>query len=245
MATKELVKTKTHIELLLDESGSMGGMEEAVINGINEFVHGVRDETTDHNVVMGLTLFDNVDPKVRNKFSEVPINEINDLTAKDYNPRGGTPLLDAVAVTINALDELVDEDDKAMLVIYTDGYENSSTDYTKEKVQKLIAEKEEKGWAFIFLGAGIDAFADRASGGLGLNTRGKSFSTSDTVRGTGSSMKSASSMASLYTVSDKATYDKTTSSLDTDIGEEGLSKEQEEVIAKARSKAVGKINKNK
>ena len=45
-----------------------------------------------------------------------------------------------------------------MFVINTDGEENSSREYSADKVHSMIEhEKEKYGWGFIFLGANIDA----------------------------------------------------------------------------------------
>jgi len=46
-----------------------------------------------------------------------------------------------------------------MVIITTDGMENSSHEWTAESVKKLIGEKEKLGWEFLFLGVGLDAFA--------------------------------------------------------------------------------------
>lgn len=47
---------------------------------------------------------------------------------------------------------------KVMFVIITDGEENSSREYSADKVHSMIEhEKEKYGWEFIFLGANIDA----------------------------------------------------------------------------------------
>lgn len=74
-----------------------------------------------------------------------------------------------------------------MFVIITDGEENSSREYSAEKIKAQIERQKEKyGWEFVFLGANIDAIetagrfgisADRAqnyhsdSEGVELNFR--------------------------------------------------------------------------
>src|SRR5690349_10324549 len=108
----------------------MGGLVEPVVSGINEFISGVRKDTEGHDVEATLCLFDRNgnDDTVRTKFANVKLENIDNLTAADYKPRGTTPLLDAVAITISNMQKEVAEGDKAMLAIYTDGYENASTD---------------------------------------------------------------------------------------------------------------------
>ena len=46
---------------------------------------------------------------------------------------------------------------KIIFVITTDGLENSSVEYTQNRVRNMIESKKERGWEFLFLGANIDA----------------------------------------------------------------------------------------
>ncbi|MBP5468305.1 MAG: hypothetical protein J6Z11_03580 [Candidatus Riflebacteria bacterium] len=47
---------------------------------------------------------------------------------------------------------------KTMFVIITDGYENSSREFSSAKVKELITEQKQKNdWEFLFLGANMDA----------------------------------------------------------------------------------------
>jgi hypothetical protein len=57
--------------------------------------------------------------------------------------------------------------EKALFVITTDGMENTSREYTYEKVRCMIEKKKEKGWEFLFLGANIDAAREAARFGIG------------------------------------------------------------------------------
>ncbi len=54
-----------------------------------------------------------------------------------------------------------------MFVIITDGEENSSREYSSDKVKAQIERQKEKyGWEFIFLGANIDAVETAARFGI-------------------------------------------------------------------------------
>ena len=56
---------------------------------------------------------------------------------------------------------------KVIFVISTDGLENSSREFTKQKVKELIKHQQEKyGWEFIFLGANINAVKEAGSIGI-------------------------------------------------------------------------------
>jgi uncharacterized protein YegL len=161
-----------HVGLLIDETGSMGGLEPVVIGGINEFVEKLRADEAEAKVLATLAMFDlhGNDPVVRVKFAGIPLDEVALLGPDDYQPRGATPLNDAVVATIRRLDRKVKKDDRALLVIFTDGYENSSETSSRD-VRKLIHAREKKGWEFIYLGANQDAWEE--GGKIGLGDRGK------------------------------------------------------------------------
>jgi hypothetical protein len=56
---------------------------------------------------------------------------------------------------------------KVIFMITTDGIENSSHEFTYEKIKELIKHQQEKfNWEFIFLGANIDAKKEAASIGI-------------------------------------------------------------------------------
>ena len=75
-----------------------------------------------------------------------------------YDPCCGTPLYDAIGITVKKLKaDIKDIEDAAVLVtIITDGYENSSKEWTGMAIKKLIDECKEDGWMFSFIGAGED-----------------------------------------------------------------------------------------
>jgi len=56
-----------------------------------------------------------------------------------------------------------------MCTIMTDGEENSSTEYTRAAIFKLIRDREKEGWAFVCLGANQDTWA--ASESIGIHRR--------------------------------------------------------------------------
>lgn len=163
-----------HVGLLIDETGSMMGNEQAVVGGVNEFVEKLRKQEADSKVRATLAMFDlhGGEPVVRMKYTSIPIDEVDSLGAGDYAPRGATPLNDAVVGTIRKMQKKVKKEDRAILVILTDGLENSSETSTDE-VRKLINRKEKAGWEFIYLGANQDAWA--AAQSLGVVAPGRSF----------------------------------------------------------------------
>ena len=74
-------------------------------------------------------------------------------------PRGGTPLYDAIGTAVHDLSTFTHtENEKKVLVIVTDGYENASREYTSDAIKQLIEEKTKEGWLILYLGADHDAF---------------------------------------------------------------------------------------
>ena len=102
------------------------------------------------------------------------VNDVQELTAAGFDPKGGTALLDALGSTIQRTQRRLDataqgkRPDHVMFVIITDGQENSSNEYTYDDVFRMISEQREQiGWVFLFLAANQDAIAEGARLGIG------------------------------------------------------------------------------
>lgn len=66
--------------------------------------------------------------------------------------------------------EDVDAQGTVMLLVYTDGGENSSVEFDADAVKRLVKGREKKGWEFIYLGANQDAWSVGGSMGIGTST---------------------------------------------------------------------------
>ena len=104
-------------------------------------------------------------------YMATPIAEVQDLKSKDYNPRGGTPLIDAAFTTIRAIEESIAgrDDIKIVLAIQTDGEERDSKENSWAGLKALVAEKEAAGWEILFMGVGMDAYSEAAKMGVSRN----------------------------------------------------------------------------
>ena len=149
----------TELVFLLDRSGSMSGLETDTIGGYNAMLEKQKKEEGEANVTT--VLFDD---QVEILHQRVSILEISKMTEKEYYVRGCTSLLDAIGQTIHYMGNVQkyakegDKAEKVLFVITTDGYENSSKEYTYEKIKKMIErQKDRYRWEFIFLGANMDA----------------------------------------------------------------------------------------
>lgn len=147
-ASKKIV-----VSYILDQSGSMISVKPLTINTFNEYVQNLKKENKDFK--FGLTLFNSAGVFV--KYDGVDLNKVEELNDRNYIPDQLTPLYDAIGKTIVALEKSHDKDN-ILCVIQTDGLENASSDYTREKIFKMIEDKRKKGWEFVFLGANQDAW---------------------------------------------------------------------------------------
>jgi hypothetical protein len=73
---------------------------------------------------------------------------------------------------------------KVLAVITTDGLENRSREVSAEQLQDMIADREAKGWTFIFLGAAQDAWLTGTGYGLSGTASGQTVTTQDSPAGT-------------------------------------------------------------
>lgn len=179
---------KTMICLILDRSGSMQGREKDVIGGVNTFIAEQKKLP-----VLACIAFVRFDTEAIERFRPMQdLQKIEPLTDSDFIPRGGTPLLDCIGRTITQLDEdwRTEKPERCIVVIVTDGQENSSREFTKVKIAEMIKSREaSKLWSFIYLGANVDAFEE--AGSMGINVANTAGYTSSAV-GTQSVYKAAS-----------------------------------------------------
>lgn len=156
------------IVFIIDESGSMSGTESDVIGGFNTLVNRQKLETEGKISITLYKFNDRITPIVRH----LDIHEVQPLDIHNYIPGGSTALLDAIGNGIMEEDEYNNhpdtvKPDKVMMVIITDGYENSSRRYTKSDISTMIATHEKQlNWEFIYLGADLDSFSDADTIGL-------------------------------------------------------------------------------
>lgn len=156
-----------YVHVLLDRSGSMEVCRSQTIKAFNEYVASLK-EAWKTPARLSLTLFDS--GSIDLVIDARPVAEMPDLDNKTFVPRGNTPLLDAVGVTIGKIDaaQLADGE-RVVFVILTDGEENSSREHSRESIKRLLAERREmKHWLVLFLGAGEEAWDERQSLGLSM-----------------------------------------------------------------------------
>lgn len=155
-----------HVQIVLDRSGSMSPIAAATVDAVNGFL--AKQRAQPGMLRLSLADFDSQEP-FRVVVDAVPIAEVLDLAQDDFEPRGGTPLFDAVGEAIRRGDIRVEvqPDEDQMIVIVTDGHENASVRYSGSRVATLLEARQKAGWVVLFLGANQDSAS--VAEGLGMH----------------------------------------------------------------------------
>ena len=163
-------KHATVVSFLLDETGSMHSIKDDTVGGFNAYLETLQRDGA--NIVFSLVSFNSAD--TRRRCVAEPIETVSPLTADTYHPTATTPLIDATVTIINATSDAVktrDDDPNVVIVVQTDGHENASVEHSRADLEALIEAKQAAGWEFVFLGAGLDAFAAARDAGIQIDPR--------------------------------------------------------------------------
>ena len=159
--------SKVHYLLVIDRSGSMADIRHDMQSGLQAFIDRQLLDVDPAKRTVTLHQFDTMHNLV---YDYQPL-----AMAKDYKlePRGGTALLDACGFAIKQLGvklKHMSEEERpgyVMVLIVTDGEENSSKEYSRSDIKEMIQHQTDVyGWKFTFLGANQDAFAEAGSIGI-------------------------------------------------------------------------------
>ncbi len=173
-------RAKVYNLVIIDESGSMWHLQEAVKNGVNQTFATIKKAGEDYDTSQ-IHFLSVVTFNMQHKFMDsivgpsVCINELFPMSlingipdSINYHPNGGTPLYDAIGISVNKLYNTIkdDENSVAVVTILSDGYENASREYTCDSIRKLVLDLTEKGWSFSYMGSAHDV--KRAASAIGI-----------------------------------------------------------------------------
>ena len=200
-------KDLCEIIVLLDRSGSMASVKGDMEGGFNAFV---AEQKKMLGAVLTLVQFDS------NSIDTVhEAKPIGDVPALHLDPRGSTPLLDAMGKTINSVGQRYGRTPeekrpgRVLFLVITDGHENASHEFTRGQIKVMVEHQTNAyGWQFSYLGANVDAFAE--AGDIGISRRAASAyaQTKEGVRemfmaSAAATMAYRSGEASSYTLTDE------------------------------------------
>ena len=185
------MKNEMIISFVLDESSSMGWVLDQTINGFNEYVGGIKHDEALRGAKFTLTKFSSDRAGWNSEFTDtrnvrvvhdgILLKNVSKLSQgkgkKQYHPYGNTPLYDAIGETIQRIETTIEryraEDRNApnvLMIVQTDGEENSSREYNSTRIKEMIQAREKRGWRFVFLGADQDAWANSEHMGFRMDS---------------------------------------------------------------------------
>jgi len=122
-----------NIYYLIDSSGSMEERKLQVVDGLNEFLDTQRSMTS----IISMYTFSNT---IETVFEKESIVNIRRFENDQYQPHGSTSLYDALGIL---LEEKMEWNTKNILIVLTDGEDNSSYKYTIYRIRQLLKEHED------------------------------------------------------------------------------------------------------
>ena len=165
--------TVQEVVAIIDRSGSMFGKEEDTLGGINAAFNQLnREQEENTKINVSVKLFNDNEELF---FRSVNIKDVQFIKREQYIPGGSTALLDALGNTLQyfMIKKLTEDTcyDSCVIYVVTDGLENSSKIYTKEKIKKMIFEAEQSyNIKIIYLGANQDAILEASKYGISIDS---------------------------------------------------------------------------
>lgn len=179
----------TLLVLVVDRSGSMESIRPDMEGGIRTLLEEQAKEPG--TCLVTLVQFDT---EYELLLQAVPVAEV---TGYELVPRGGTALLDAIGRTIGEVRGSIERlpsdrrPEHVVFAVVTDGHENSSLEWSRDKVMAAVRERSEAGWHFTFLGANQDAIKEGGRLGVDAGSAMTYAATSTGVTGAMSALSSS------------------------------------------------------
>jgi len=144
------------ILLIIDSSGSMMDLRSDAIGGINSFIE--EQKKLPGRAFLTMVTFSSTWEVVRERTN---IQTVEPMTAESYVPNGMTAMWDAIGGALDYLNGAVDESEVQpqgkVIAIFTDGEENSSREYTMDRVKDMLEQEKGSGAMIQYLAAAEDA----------------------------------------------------------------------------------------
>lgn len=175
-----------HVCFIIDESSSMYNSVNDVKGGFKKIID---EQRANENGTCAISIFRFASFVKPADFIMEDVDSVsNELT---YNPSGCTAMYDGIGNAIDKIGERLaampeeERPEKNLIVIMTDGEENSSREYAASKVREMIKHQEDKySWTFLYIGTDISNTKDADRVGIGrkfATIRDKLYKGYDTI----------------------------------------------------------------
>ena len=150
---------------VLDASGSMSTEIAEVLDEVNRQIRELKSkyEESERPCRVTIVKFDTVYNVLRDSER---IQNMQEITSEEYYAGGMTALYDAIGLAAKRADARVNfkvrrGDAEALVVVFTDGGENASSEFTGHDIQALLRDYQEReGWDIALIGTDISAIND-------------------------------------------------------------------------------------
>ena len=150
---------------VLDASGSMSGEISEVLDELNRQLKDLKVKWLDTSRPCRVTIvkFDTDYVVLRD---HEYIQDVNLITEDEYYAGGMTSLYDAIGLSVKRADARIDfqvrrGNAEALVVVFTDGGENSSREFRGSDIQSLLRDYQERdGWEIALIGTDMSAIMD-------------------------------------------------------------------------------------
>ncbi len=151
---------------LLDKSGSMYGKETDTIESYNHMLK--KQKELPGEAYITTVLFSD---RLEILNLHTPVQNVEELTDKEYFTEGNTALFDAIGKVLTQADRIISQysessTPRVLVFIITDGAENASRDYSLPAVRSLLQKKQDAGWEILFFGTDLDILKTAQSIGI-------------------------------------------------------------------------------
>lgn len=169
---EKMTPKETHYLLIVDGSSSMSGLSKSTISGVNEQIDTIKSlekEFPDQKYSMSFIHFNS---SVTVEYRDRGASSLEHINESNYKCQGMTAMLDAIGVGVRELNERTQEkvatgEASVVVVIITDGEENSSREFDGKKIKSMIEELQKTDrWTFTFVGANIDSVTTARNYGI-------------------------------------------------------------------------------
>jgi hypothetical protein len=128
-------------------------IKQMAVDAVNEYILGLQGSIPDDDFLLAISVF-NSNVGTERVVDYAPVRRLRPVSHEQYRPDGSTPLYDAMAAVIQELDG---REGARLVIVQTDGEENASQKYRKERIADMIRERTKQGWQFVYLGCNFDA----------------------------------------------------------------------------------------